>query len=148
MKIGFSLFLCATALTAFSAVAQPTDGAFETGVYRNLFSELLGKSDAEIDAKLKSAWLQLTTGDEKTERLVYSVPGDMAYIPDVANEDVRTEGLSYGMMIAVQLNHRKEFNALGKFAKAHMYYGKGPQRGYFAWHTSYSGEKLSPGPAS
>jgi oligosaccharide reducing-end xylanase len=29
-----------------------------------------------------------------------------------------------------------------------MFYAKGPQRGYFAWHTSYSGEKLSPGPAS
>jgi hypothetical protein len=63
----------------------------------------------------------------------------MAYIPDVGNRDVRTEGLSYGMMIAVQLDHQKEFNALWKFAKRFMYHDRGPLRGYFTWHTAYDG---------
>ena len=31
-------------------------GAFESGQYRNLFSELLGKSEAEIAQKIDRAW--------------------------------------------------------------------------------------------
>ena len=36
----------------------------------------------------------------------------MAYVTDVLNKDVRTEGMSYGMMIAVQLDRKKEFDRL------------------------------------
>ena len=38
--------------------------------------------------------------------------GPLAYITDWANHDVRTEGMSYGMMIAVQMNKKREFDAL------------------------------------
>jgi oligosaccharide reducing-end xylanase len=122
-----------------AALAPPPAGAFASGQYRNLFHEYLGKSDAEIDAKLAAAWQQLFYGDANTQRLFYPVPGDMAYIPDVANRDVRTEGLSYGMMICVQTGHQKEFNQLWKFAKHFMYHESGPLRGYFTWHTAYNG---------
>ena len=71
----------------------------------------------------------------------------MAYIPDINNNDVRTEGLSYGMMICVQLDKRDEFNRLWKYAKHYMYYDAGPLRGYFAWHTAFDGRRLSAGPA-
>lgn len=135
-------------LGSLSAVAATaTKGAAETGQYRNLFKELLGKSDAEITAKLQAAWQQLFYGDENSQRLFYPIAGDMAYVPDINNNDVRSEGLSYGMMIAVQMDRQKEFNQIWKFAKHYMYYHAGPFRGYFAWHTAFDGRRLSPGPA-
>jgi len=91
--------------------------AFESGHYRNLFAEVLGKSDTEIQAKVETTYQQLFYGDDYRERVYYPVGEDMAYILDVANDDVRSEGMSYGMMIAVQLDKQEEFNRLWKWAK-------------------------------
>src|SRR5580658_3096261 len=118
------------------------------GPYRNLFHELLGRSDAEVDAKIDGAWTQFFRGDADTQRLYYPVAGDMAYVPDVASHDVRTEGLSYGMMICVQLDHRDEFNRIWRWAKVNLYHTSGPMAGYFAWHADFAGRQLDPGPAS
>jgi oligosaccharide reducing-end xylanase len=117
------------------------------GPYRNLFQELLGKSDAEVDARIAGVWQQFFHGEPETQRLYYPVGGDMAYVPDVANRDARTEGLSYGMMICVQLDHRREFDAIWKWAKVHLYHADGPIRGYFAWHGDFKGRPLDQGPA-
>ena len=144
-----SLFLLTTSFLLPAAVVQAAApaGAFATGQYRNLFKEYLGKTDAEVQARVQLAWQQLFAGDLDSQRLYYPVAGDMAYIPDINNNDVRTEGLSYGMMICVQLDKRDEFNRLWKYAKHYMYYDAGPLRGYFAWHTAFDGRRLSAGPA-
>ncbi len=105
---------------AFSGATGTAGGAFATGQYRNLFKEYLGKTDAEIEARVSGAWRQLREGDPDSQRLYYPVAGDMAYIPDINSNDVRTEGLSYGMMICVQLDQRAEFNRLWQFAKHYM----------------------------
>ena len=133
------LLLLAVAIAVQPMAAETAAGAFATGRYRNLFKEYLGKTEAETDAKIETAWQQIARGDPVNQRLIYPVGADMAYIPDVGNRDVRTEGLSYGMMIAVQLDHQKEFNALWKFARKFMYHDSGPMRGYFSWHTAYNG---------
>jgi oligosaccharide reducing-end xylanase len=122
-------------------------GAFASGIYRNLFRER-GKSDAAIEAKLDTAWQQLFYGDDDTQRVYYPVGDDMAYIEDIGNGDVRTEGMSYGMMIAVQLDKQAEFNRLWKWAKTYMYHGDGPRKGYFAWHCAPDGTMLDPNSAS
>jgi len=127
---------------------QPPVGAIYSGQYRNLFKEYLGKSDAEVKAKLDAAWNQLFYGNDDFERVYYPVDQDMAYIEDIGNGDVRTEGMSYGMMIAVQLNKQEEFNRLWKWAKTFMYQSNGPYQGYFAWHCSTDGKKLDSNPAS
>jgi oligosaccharide reducing-end xylanase len=126
----------------------PDAGAFQSGAYRNLFKEYLGKSDADIQAKLDAAWNQLFYGDDNFERVYYPVGEDMAYITDIGNGDVRTEGMSYGMMIAVQLDKQEEFNRLWKWAKMYMYQSDGPYQGYFAWHCTIDGKKLDSNPAS
>jgi oligosaccharide reducing-end xylanase len=143
MKRPLALLVPLVLLAALPAVASAKEG----GIYRNLFRDYLGKSDAEVAAKLEAAWQQLVHGDENSQRLFYPVAGDMAYIPDINNNDVRTEGLSYGMMICVQLDRQQEFNRIWKFAKHYMYYDSGPLRGYFAWHTAFDGRRLSAGPA-
>jgi len=123
--------------------AQPGPGA----PYRNLFVELLGRGDAEVGAKIDGAWRQLFHGDPGTQSLYYPVAGAMAYVPDIANNDVRTEGLSYGMMICVQMDRQAEFNAIWRWAKANLYHAEGPMRGFFAWHGDFGGKELDPGPA-
>jgi oligosaccharide reducing-end xylanase len=133
---------------ASSSTPQPRVGAFYSGEYRNLFKEYLGKSDADIQAKLDAAWDQLFYGNDDFERVYYPVGEDMAYIEDIGNSDVRTEGMSYGMMITVQLGKEEEFKRLWKWAKTYMYQSDGPYQGYFAWHCTPDGKKLDSNPAS
>jgi oligosaccharide reducing-end xylanase len=137
-------FLLGLATTCCAGPALPSAG----GPYRDLFQELLGKDDSEVDAKIAAAWNQFAHGDPETQRLLFPVDGGMAYIPDIANNDVRTEGLSYGMMICVQLDRQHEFNQIWKWAKTHLCHADGPMRGYFGWHASLDGRQLDPGPAS
>ena len=141
-------------ITPMPVVPSPTStpqakvGAYSSGEYRNLFKEYLGRSDDEIQAKIDAAWDQLFYGNDDFERVYYPVGEDMAYIEDIGNGDVRTEGMSYGMMIAVQLDKQDEFNRLWKWAKTYMYQAEGPYQGYFAWHCTTDGDKLDSNPAS
>jgi oligosaccharide reducing-end xylanase len=119
-----------------------------TGTYRNLFADYLGKSDSEIQAKVDSAWDQLFYGSDEYQRVYYPVEGDMAYVMDIGNNDVRSEGMSYGMMISVQLDRQEEFNRIWKWAMTYMYQTDGPYQGYFAWHCDSAGKQLAANPAS
>ena len=147
LLILFSFIGCAPVNTPVPTPVPPTPtstppapvGAFESGEYRNLFNEYLGKSDAEIQAKIDAAWDQFFYGSDDFERVYYPVGEDMAYIMDIGNGDVRSEGMSYGMMIAVQLDKKEEFDRLWKWAKTYMYQSDGPYQGYFAWHCTPEG---------
>ncbi|OPZ83992.1 MAG: Reducing end xylose-releasing exo-oligoxylanase [Firmicutes bacterium ADurb.Bin419] len=130
-----------------SAATPPSVGAYESNTYRNLFSEI-GKSQTEIDGKLEKAFNQLFYGNDSSERLFYPVGTDMAYIKDIGNGDVRSEGMSYGMMICVQMDKQKEFNMLWKWAKEYMYHKDGNFKGFFAWQCETSGSKKDNTPAS
>ena len=57
----------------------------------------------------------------------------MAYVSDLKNHDVRTEGMSYGMMVAVQLNKKDVFDRLWGWAKKYMQHQGSPRDAYFAW---------------
>ena len=119
----------------------PTAGCEPPTTYPNLFVTLSGHTQAESDAKVTAAWSQLFGSGANT--VYYKGPGaDESYVQDIANNDVRTEGQSYGMMIAVQLDHQAEFDRLWTFVKNHMLSGK-----QIAWHTSTSGSKLATGGA-
>jgi oligosaccharide reducing-end xylanase len=85
-------------------------------------------------------------GDEG-ERVYTPVGDDLGYIEDTGNHDVRTEGMSYGMMMCVQMDRQDEFNRLWKWARTYMYMDKGPNQGYFAWSCQTNGEKNSYGAA-
>jgi oligosaccharide reducing-end xylanase len=123
-------------------------GAFATGHYRNLFAED-GHSQKEIQEKVDSAFQQLFHGDPADQTVYYpagSNPnGALAYITDIKHNDVRTEGLSYGMMIAVQMNHQKEFNALWNWSKTYLYHDSPahPSYGFFSWQAKTNGVTMS-----
>ena len=124
------------------------NGSFYTGVYPNLFKDLLGKSDQEISAKIESAYNHFFYGDKDTARLYFTQEPDMAYIVDINNNDVRSEGMSYGMMITVQMDKKEEFDRLWKWAKTYMQHESGPSQYYFAWHCRTDGEIISSNSAS
>jgi oligosaccharide reducing-end xylanase len=115
---------------------------------RNLFHDLLGKSEAELDAKLEAAWAHFFLGDGDSQRLYYPVGPDLAYIADIGSGDVRSEGMSYGMMLAVQLDKRAEFDRLWQWANRYMRHTAGPRQGYFAWQCKFDGTVIDPGSAS
>ena len=112
-------------------------GAYYTGNYESPFKKILGKTDEEIQKKMDDLWNHYFKGDNNSK--VYYDKGNEAYIKDINNNDVRSEGMSYGMMIAVQTNHKEEFDKLWNWAKNHMWHKSGGWDGYFAWQRSESG---------
>ena len=117
-------------------------GAFYTGTYTNVFKEL-GKTDSEIQNRLNEILDEVFFGDEK----IYFPNGDMGYVLDTGNNDVRTEGMSYAMMVFVQTDRREDFNRIWKWVKTYMYIKEGRNKGYFAWSVLPGGVKNSDGPA-
>lgn len=146
-KLAFGLagfVVCLSLRSGGSPIGTNGVGAFATGQYRNLFAEA-GHSKTEIRQKIDSAFGQLFHGDPTNQTVFYSAgsnsQGALAYILDVANQDVRSEGMSYGMMIAVQLNRKQEFDALWNWARTFMYHAatNHPASGYFSWSVQTNG---------
>ena len=113
-------------------------------LYRNLFAEI-GYSRNAIREKVDRTFNQLFFGDKETEAVYFDAGenenGKLAYIADINNMDVRSEGMSYGMMIAVQMDKKEIFDALWNWSKTYMYHSdpQHPVYGYFAWSLSTDG---------
>ena len=119
--------------------------AFETKQYRNLFS-LIGKEDQEINNRLNEIFETFFYGSEE-ERIYHPAGGDMGYLEDTGNHDARTEGMSYGMMICVQMNKKEEFDRIWKWACTYMWMEEGESEGYFAWSCGLDGTRNANGAA-
>ncbi|MDO5337653.1 MAG: glycosyl hydrolase family 8 [Eubacteriales bacterium] len=121
------------------------EGAFVTGSYPNLFV-LAGYEEEKIRRRRDDIFQMLFYGSED-ERLYHPVGTDMGYIEDTGNLDVRTEGMSYGMMMCVQMDKKEEFDRLWKWARTYMYLTEGENAGYFAWSCRTDGTKNAYGAA-
>ncbi len=110
----------------------------------NYFNKI-GVSQDEVDQKIKKSYE--TIFFDPKEKFYFEVGDDMGYMLDTGNIDVRTEGMSYGMMIAVQMDNKDLFDRLWKFSKTYMWQEEGPNQGYFAWSVQPNGTKNSEGPA-
>jgi len=146
------LLVASAPWTPAQNVPSNGSGSFATGKYRNLFRED-GHPAKEIQAKIDAAYAQLFHGDPQTQAIAFgagsNANGPLMYVTDWANHDVRTEGMSYGMMIAVQLNKKADFDALWNWAKTYMYIGdpKHPSYGYFSWSCKIDGTPNEETPA-
>ncbi len=147
--------LALACLLALSILTTPASGmaantAPDSGLhhYRNLFAEA-GHSQKEIRLKIDGAFRQLFHGDRTNQTVYYSAgansSGPLAYITDIKHNDVRTEGLSYGMMIAVQLDQPSVFNALWNWSKTYLYVNETnhPSFGFFRWEAQTNGVPMS-----
>ena len=151
MKTNFFIALLVMSPLLFSctnenekALVPWEKGAFETRQYRNMFTEV-GYTEAEVNNKLNEIFNNLFEGPDK----VYFEVGDsMGYVSDIKNRDARTEGMSYGMMAAVQFDRKDIFDRLWRWSVEYMQHKDGPFKGYFAWSCNVDGTRRAQGPAS
>jgi oligosaccharide reducing-end xylanase len=149
MLLGLTcLALLANARGAEGPTPADGKGAFATGKYRNLFAEA-GHSQPEIRQKINSAFQQLFHGDPNTQAVYYeagtNANGPLAFLTDIKHRDVRSEGLSYGMIIAVQLDKKAEFDAIWNWSKTYLYVSETnhPSYGFFTWQARTNGVRMS-----
>lgn len=133
-----TLGACTSSVDSLGSLGSPDGGPSSplrplTGPasYPNPFRDVLGKTETEIANKIAAAFAQLFHGDPDDEAIYFTSGADGAYIRDILHNDIRTEGISCGMMVAVQLNHRTEFDRLWTYARTMLRYDSGPNEGYF-----------------
>ena len=119
-------------------------GSFYTDKYNNLLKQF-GYNIKKIEEKIDKCWDSIFI--DKDLKFYYEINDNLAYITDTGNNDVRTEGMSYGMMAAVQMDRKDIFDKLWRWTKKNMYQPKGEYKGYFAWSCDLDGTKNSEGPA-
>ena len=140
----FSVCLCVLSLVQAQTYKPWDKGAFETRKYRNLFVEM-GYAPKDVEAKLQEVFNDVFYGPNK----VYFEVGDtMAYVSDIKNHDARTEGMSYGLMLAVQFDKKDIFDRLWRWSRKYMQHQGGNRDGYFAWSCKVDGTQNSAGAAS
>jgi len=110
---------------------------------RNVLKEY-GYSNEAVAKKIEAAWKHIFE-DEATK--FYFDDNGKGFMMDTGNIDARSEGMSYGMMMAVQMNRKDVFDKLWLWAMTYMYQKEGPFKGYFAWSCAPDGTKNSEGPA-
>ena len=143
-KLSFLAAFLMLVAVSVQAYEPWTKGGFETRKYRNLFVEM-GYQPAAIEAKLQEVFNDVFRGPNK----VYFEVGDsMGYVSDIKNHDARTEGMSYGMMIAVQFGEKDIFDRLWRWSKKYMQHQDGSRKGYFAWSCKTDGTRNAQGAAS
>ena len=153
-QIVFPVALLAVGIAGAGAQSPSRDGAgaYRSHRYRDLFAEQ-GHAHRESEARAEAAFRQLFHGDKNNQAIYYEAGknenGPLAYVTDVANHDARTEGMSYGMMIAVQMDRKAEFDAIWNWANTYMLITdpQNPSVGYFAWSMHTDGTPRSDSPA-
>jgi oligosaccharide reducing-end xylanase len=124
-------------------LVRPTRGS------SNLFTDVLAVPVGEVDQKVTTAvnrFFGIGTSEPTQPpaanngyRVYYELPQDpsMAYIWAVDTNDIRSEGMSYGMMVAVQMDMQEQFDKLWKFARTFMQFPANSNltawRYYFRW---------------
>jgi len=121
-------------------------GAYFSKEYRNVFQEL-GYTEQEINARVEQTFQTMFYGSEE-ERIYHPAGADMGYMEDTGNHDARTEGMAYGMMMCVQLDHKEEFDRIWNWSRTYMYHEDNSiHKGYFAWSCQLDGTRNSQGAA-
>ncbi|MCL1884082.1 MAG: glycosyl hydrolase family 8 [Defluviitaleaceae bacterium] len=111
--------------------------------YRNLFAEN-GYTNSEIEKRVGE--IVHTIFYDENEKF-YVEEGELAYFTDTGNNDVRTEGMSYAMMMFVQMDMKEQFDRIWRWTMKYMYQHEGDNRGYFAWSVKTNGVRNAQGPA-
>ena len=111
--------------------------------YRNVLAEA-GYPSEEISRRLEECFQEIFYGPD---RFYHESGSDLGYLEDTGNHDARTEGMSYGMMMCVQMDRKEEFDRIWKWAKTYMFMTEGWHKGYFAWSAGTDGTKNAYGPA-
>ncbi len=100
--------------------------------YPNAFRDVLNQSDNAISSKIDQTFNQLFHGDPNSQAIFFQVGGNEANIQDSHHSnEIRTEGMGYAMIIAVELDKQTEFDQLWRYSKSELMETSGPDQGYF-----------------
>ncbi len=110
----------------------------------NQFSRV-GISAEEVRNRVSECFR--TIFEDPEERFYHEVDADSACMVDTGNVDARTEGMSYGMMMCVQMDRQDLFDKLWQFSRRYMLLKQGKHAGYFAWSVNLEGKHNAEGPA-
>ncbi|MCQ2098068.1 MAG: glycosyl hydrolase family 8 [Fibrobacter sp.] len=102
---------------------------------RDLFVEA-GYGPNFANQLIQNGYSKLFEGDPIDERVCFDASEDMSYIVDIGHDDIRSEGMSYGMYITALTGHERQFDKLWNFTKRFLRNTSGPHEGYFAWQVS------------
>ena len=120
------------------------EGANQSGIYRNYLEEI-GIGEAEARKRVEDAFHTIFFDPE--ENFCHHTEEDAWCMVDTGNTDARTEGMSYGMMMCVQMDRKDIFDRLWTFSDRYMRLREGPNAGYFAWSVQLDGKHNAEGPA-
>ena len=121
-----------------------SDGAIRTGIYPNYLSEI-GIGDDRAKELVNQAFETIFHDPE--ENFCHHTDEDAWCMVDTGNNDARTEGMSYGMMMCVQMDRKDIFDRLWTFTDRYMRQREGRYAGYFAWSVQPDGKHNAEGPA-
>ena len=121
-----------------------SEGSINTGIYPNYLSEI-GISDGQAYKLVEQAFHTIFFDPE--ENFCHHTDEDAWCMVDTGNVDARTEGMSYGMMMCVQMDRKDIFDKLWTFSERYMLLKDGPCAGYFRWSVHIDGSSNSNGPA-
>ena len=153
----FSIALAFPSLAEFNS-QPPLQGAFQSGKYRNLAREF-GK--ANIQERLNSGFDNMF-GYNGREQLYYAYEENGTYkahyiraFNPLYGDDIRTEGQSWAMTVAVMMNKQEEFDNLWRFARNYQKnswnHPDPKKQGVYAWQLKFDGSgyvyKHDDGPA-
>lgn len=119
-------------------------GAGAMGHMETSLFEQCGYSREAIQARLERNWYEMFEGPDK---IYWENDEGLGYVMDTGNHDVRTEGMSYAMMIAVQYGRKDVFDKLWGWVMKYMFMTEGLHQGYFVWSVDPSGVPNADGPA-
>ena len=105
----------------------------------------LGISPYAASGRIRACFDTIFSDPE--EKFYQDLDTDSGCMVDTGNVDARTEGMSYGMMMCVQMNRQDLFNKLWQFSVRYMYQRSGLYTGYFAWSVQPDGKHNAEGPA-
>ncbi len=120
------------------------EGAARSGVYPNFLAEV-GVTDEQARERVRQAFDTIFFDPE--DHFCHHTDEDAWCMVDTGNVDARTEGMSYGMMMCVQMDRKDIFDRLWNFSDRYMRMREGPNEGYFAWSVKIDGTRNSNGPA-
>ncbi len=114
---------------------------------RDLFVEV-GYGPNFARQLIQNGYNKLFEGDPIDDRICFDASDDMSYIIDIGHDDIRSEGMSYGMYITALMGKEKQFDKLWNFSKRYLRNDDGLHQGYFAWQVSTADfSKMDPGAA-
>jgi oligosaccharide reducing-end xylanase len=122
-KINLGMLAILFFVTASSARSVPpsSDSSWTTRNYTNYFTLIGLATDEHVQERLNQIYHELFSLESPLSLVRQHQTLDAQYVFAIDSNDIRSEGMSYGMMIAVMMDDQETFNRLWNFVVFEMW---------------------------